>query len=39
MEIGVNMMRTTDAELYGLSLCDDVMTFYYDEIANCGKLI
>lgn len=39
MEIDVNMMRTTDAELHGLPLCDDVMTFYYDEIANCGKLI
>ena len=39
MGIDVNMMRTMDAELHGLPLCDDEMTFYYDETGNCGKLI
>lgn len=39
MKIDVNMMRTMDAELHGLPLCDDEMTFYYDETGNCGKFI
>ena len=39
MEIDVNEMRKIDAEMHGLPLCDDVMTFYYDETGNCGKLI
>lgn len=39
MEIDVNEMRKIDAEIHGLPLCDDLMTFYYDETGNCGKLI
>lgn len=39
MGIDVNEMRKIDAEMHGLSLCDDGMTFYYDETGNCGKLI
>lgn len=39
MEIDVNMMRIMDAEMHGLPLCDDEMTFFYDETGNCGKLI
>jgi len=29
------MMRTLDAEFHDLPLCDDEMTFYYDETGNC----
>ena len=39
MGIDVNEMRKIDAEMHGLPLCDDLMTFYYDETGNCGKLI
>lgn len=39
MGIDVNEMRKIDAEIHGLPLCDDLMTFYYDETGNCGKLI
>lgn len=39
MEMDVNEMRKIDAEIHGLPLCDDIMTFYYDETGNCGKLI
>ena len=37
MKIDVNMVRTDVAELHDLPLCDDEMTFYYDETGNCGK--
>ena len=39
MGIDVNEMRKIDAEIHELPLCNDVMTFYYDETGNCGKLI
>lgn len=39
MRIDVNEMRKLDAEIHGLPLCDDVLTFYYDETGNIGKLI
>ena len=39
MKIDVEEMRKLDAEIHGLPLCDDVMTFYYDETGNIGKLV
>ena len=39
MEIDVNMLRTTEAEFQGLPLCNEFMTFYYDETGNCRKFI
>lgn len=35
----VNKMRVMNASLHEIALCDDVMTFYYDETGNCGKFI
>ena len=37
MKIDVNRMRNNESELYGIPLCNDEMTFYYDETGNCGK--
>lgn len=36
-QIDVDIMRQTESKLQGISLCDDRMTFYYDETGNCGK--
>lgn len=35
----VNKMRTMNSSLHEIVLCDDVMTFYYDETGNCGKFV
>ena len=35
----INKLRTMNATLHEIPLCDNVMTFYYDETGNCGKLI
>ena len=36
-EHDIDFLRQTESELQGISLCDDRMTFYYDETGNCGK--
>lgn len=33
----VNMLRQMDADLHELLLCNDDLTFFYDETGNCGK--
>lgn len=37
MSIDVNLMRQLDAEMHEIPLCNDKMTFFYDETGNCGK--
>ena len=37
MEIDVNYIRNADSEMHGIPLCDEKLTFYYDETNNCGK--
>lgn len=37
MEIDVDFMRNRDSEMHGMPLCDEKLTFYYDETNNCGK--
>lgn len=37
VELDVNDMRNMESELQGIPVCDDVMTFYYDETGNCRK--
>lgn len=36
-ELDIDDMRQMDAELQCIPLCNDHMTFYYDETGNCGK--
>lgn len=37
MEIDVDLIRKADLEMHGIPLCNEKMTFYYDETNNCGK--
>ena len=37
MSIDVNDIREADSKGHGIPLCDDIMTFFYDETGNCGK--
>ena len=37
MEIDVDFIRNADSEMHGIPLCDEKLTFYYDETNNCGK--
>lgn len=39
MALDVNFVRQMESELNGIPLCDDTLTFYYDETGNCGKFI
>ncbi len=36
-EFDIDVMRATESELHNIPLCDNRMTFYYDETGNCGK--
>lgn len=37
IEHDIDFLRQTESELQGIPLCNDRMTFYYDETGNCGK--
>ncbi|MGN1154698.1 MAG: DUF3800 domain-containing protein [Agathobacter sp.] len=37
MSIEINALRQSGAELHGIPMCNDHMTFFYDETGNCGK--
>ena len=39
MALDVNLIRQMESEVNGIPLCDDTLTFYYDETGNCGKFI
>ena len=39
MALDVNLVRQMESEINGIPLCDDTLTFYYDETGNCGKFI